>query len=183
MWNSKVYGRYLRLRLTTAASAGTTALIVNGYNIDIGQAQVQPVSGTVSISGTPTVSISANQVFTPVPQAAQGTSTYHTLVSAATTNATSVKNSAGVISMLVLTNTSAAFKYIKLCNTTTAPTVGTTTPIFNIGIPPNSTITVDTGPFATRFSTGISYAITGAPALLDATVIAANDVLVNIAYT
>lgn len=48
LWSTQVYGRYLRLRLTTATTAGTTTLVVNGTQFPVSQPVVQPVSGSVT---------------------------------------------------------------------------------------------------------------------------------------
>jgi hypothetical protein len=171
------------LRLTTAATAGTTTIYMNGYNIDIGQAQVQPVSGSVSISGTPSVSISANQVITPVPQSAQGASTYHTLISAATNNATLVKGSAGVINTFMVSNSSATGRWLKVYNKATVAVPGTDVPVLNFWLKPSDNTTIQTGPFGIRLSTGITYAITANQPTNDNTVIAAGDCVVSMVYT
>lgn len=52
IWTTRVYGRYLRLRLTTATTAGTTTIHVLGSTLPLGQPVSQPISGTVSVSGT-----------------------------------------------------------------------------------------------------------------------------------
>ena len=102
------------------------------------------------------------------------------IATAASTNATSVKPGEGRVIGWTLTNTTAAFKYFRLFNLATAPTVGTNSPTYIVGIPPNSTINrTDDGD---SFGTGIAYAITGAVADLDATVTAANDVIGALYY-
>lgn len=63
------------------------------------------------------------------------TPTVATLNSAATTNATSVKATAGNIYTITLSNNGAAAAYFKLYNKATAPTVGTDTPLDVITIP------------------------------------------------
>jgi len=55
--------------------------------------------------------------------------------SAATTNATSAKASAGEVHVILATNTTATVKYLKLYNKASAPTVGTDTPILTIALP------------------------------------------------
>jgi hypothetical protein len=133
------------------------------------------LTGGVNIIGT------AN--FTPSTGAVNwGPNTYHTLVSAASTNATSVKVGNGMIFTLVVSNTSSSFKYLKMFNLATAPVVGTSTPILNIPIAPNSTLDVSTNTFAMRLNVGTAYAITGGSALLDTTAVAAGDVIVNMNY-
>lgn len=105
----------------------------------------------------------------------------HSLVSAATTNATSVKNSNGNIGNIILTNTSATMKFFKLYNKASAPTVGTDVPVAIIGIPPTNSVSITMGQ-GLRLSTGIAYAITGAVAVSDTTAVALNDVAVHIDY-
>ena len=112
------------------------------------------------------------------PVAASG----HSLNSAASTNATSVKTVAGTISSILLSNFSAATKWFKLYNKISAPTVGTDIPISTIAIPANSFYAVPIGPQGMRLVSGIAYAITGAQADTDTTAVAAGDVKVHISY-
>ena len=141
-------------------------------------------TSTVSVSGTPAVTLSgaSNAVnATPVTYATNATTTV-SLNSAATTNATLVKASAGIIYTIQANNTTAAAKYLRLYNLTTAPTVGTSTPVMVITIPASSSIDLAIGAVGLKFATGISYAITNAAAYLDATAVAAGDVQVLINY-
>jgi hypothetical protein len=102
--------------------------------------------------------------------------------SAATTNATSIKASAGTAYSIIASNTNAAARYVKFYNLATAPTVGTSTPVFTMAIPTGGTVMFDTGATGMRFSTGIALAITGAAADTDTTVIVASDVKVAISF-
>ena len=112
---------------------------------------------------------------------APGGATIAKVASAATTNATLVKGSEGRIFGYALTNTTAAFKYVKFYNKATAPVVGTDVPVFTLGLPPNSTTVSD--PIAGfSFTTGIGFGITGAVAEADTTATAANDVVGAIFY-
>jgi len=169
MWTTPAIARYFRLRLSVATTGGTTTLSVHQFN-DTRQVWLatQPVSGAVSVSG--------------VPSSSNGTSTFHTAISAATTNATSVKATNANIGSLHLVNTTASLRYFKLFNSTTAPTVGTSTPVLNYTIQPNSSMFVDCGWAGIRLSSGLAYAITAGQALLDNTAVGAGDVVVNIAY-
>jgi len=117
------------------------------------------------------------------PSASYGASTLHHLVSAATTNATSVKTSAANINDITLSNNSSTPRYFKLYNKASAPTVGTDTPVRVVMIPPNSTISLGLGTYGVRFTTGLAYAITGAITNTDTTAIGANEVVVGISYT
>lgn len=108
--------------------------------------------------------------------------TNYKLNSAATTNATSLKASAGRIHSLVLTNTSAAIKYFKLYNKATAPTVGTDVPVMVIGVPTLSTVVPVVSDIGMFFSTGIAFATTGLSTDADTTAVAVNDLLINAIY-
>ena len=117
------------------------------------------------------------------PSASLGAGTFHRLLSAATTNLTSVKTSAGTINSLTVSNTNASATYfLKIYNKASAPVPGTDTPIHTISIPPG-TRSIDTGAYGIRLATGIAYALTGAVADADTTAIPANEVLVNMSLT
>ena len=103
------------------------------------------------------------------------------ILSAATTNATSLKASAGSLFGWHLVNTSAAWKYFRFYNLSSAPTVGTSTPVFNIPLPPGGGAVMPPQ-MAIGFATGIAYAITGAAADNDSTAVAANDVIGTLYY-
>lgn len=110
-----------------------------------------------------------------------GVSIYRVL-SAATTNAASVKASAGQVYGWHITNLSAtAARFVKLYNMATAPTVGTDTPVMTLPLPAGGQANV-AFPTGIAFATGIALAITGALADSDTTAVAANDVVVNLAY-
>lgn len=163
--------------LDSALPAGAAAL--GTVAITAGAA----VIGAVTQSSTWTVGITGSSVITPVPLAAQGASTTHHLISAATTNATSVKGSAGVVNMIQVSNINAAARYLKLYNKATAPTVGTDTPVMTILIPVNSNVIIPGGPFGMRFSTGIAYALTSGITVADTGVVAVSEHSVSLWYT
>lgn len=111
--------------------------------------------------------------------------TYHHLPSsAATTNATSVKASAGTIHHLSAgKNTSGADKFFHVYNKASAPTVGTDVPVLTFTIPAGQPMSANLGPNGGYFSAGIAYAITGGSADNDNTAVASGDVTgLNIAY-
>lgn len=103
------------------------------------------------------------------------------IMSAATTNATSVKASAGRVYGFKFTNTSAALKYVKLYNKASAPTVGTDVPVETIAVPAGAFIE-HVNPFGVSYATGIALAITGAAADADTTAVAANDIIGDLIY-
>lgn len=101
--------------------------------------------------------------------------------SAATTNATSAKASAGDVFTIVGENVAATVLYLKLYNKATAPTVGTDTPFLTLALKATSPFSF-TFP-ALYFSTGIAYALTVGAADADTTAVAAGDILgLNIVY-
>ncbi len=110
------------------------------------------------------------------------TPTAHTLNSAATTNATSVKASAGTLYGIAVSNVSASTRYFKLYNKASAPTVGTDTPVLVIPIAAGGVANFPLGTLGLRFGTGLAYAITGAAADTDTTAIAAGDCKVFLSY-
>lgn len=118
------------------------------------------------------------------PQAANGL-TSSNLISAASTNATSVKGSAGCVYTIYAHNINAAVRYLKLYNKATAPTVGTDTPVLRLPIPGNTAGTgfvLDTGGMGITFSTGIALALTTGIADADTAAVAANEIVVNLFY-
>jgi hypothetical protein len=105
------------------------------------------------------------------------------LSSAATTNATSVKGSAGNVFKIVGNNTVASKRYLKLYNKASAPTVGTDTPVLTFVLAASAPFAIDLGPAGQYFATGIAFAITGAAADADTTAIAAGDIeCLNLTY-
>jgi hypothetical protein len=61
------------------------------------------------------------------------------LISAASTNATSLKGSAGVLFAVYAVNLNAAIRYLKFYNKASAPTVGSDTPVLTLPIPASAT--------------------------------------------
>lgn len=104
-----------------------------------------------------------------------GGPTVQRVKAAASTNATSVKASAGQIYGWALFNNTATAKFFKVYNKASAPTVGTDTPAFTVIIPASggTNISWDNG---LPLGTGIAFAITGAVADSDTTSTAADDV-------
>lgn len=102
------------------------------------------------------------------------------LVSAATTNATVIKASAGRLIGWSLANTNAAWRYVKFHNQTTSPTAGTGV-VRTVGIPPagRSELTLDGG---ISFTTGIAMTCVTGAADSDTTAVGANDIVGDIFY-
>jgi hypothetical protein len=157
-------------------SAGTQRVVLatdqpqltNALKVD-GSATTQPVSGTVTANLAPTTT---------------GGLTTSMTISAATTNATSVKASAGQVYGIYCSNINAAVRYLKLFNKASAPTVGTDVPVLVFAIPGN---TAGAG-FAIEFSngvafgTGIAFCLTTGVTTADTGAVAANEQVVNLLY-
>lgn len=115
--------------------------------------------------------------------ASGGTSPYK-LISAASTNGNNVKGGAGQVYMISVINLNAAVRYLKFYNKSTTPTVGTDTPVLTFPIPASATgagfnISIAQG---IEFSAGIAIAITTGAADNDTGAVAANEIIVNLAY-
>jgi|SRR5581483_1205327 len=115
-----------------------------------------------------------------VPQTTGGLTLLH-IVSAASTNATSTKASAGQVYHVCLNNNTSYPVFLKLYNKATAPTVGTDTPVHVLkadsGI--SSCEATEEG---YAFGTGIALALTKGIADTDNTAVALNDATVEVAY-
>lgn len=110
------------------------------------------------------------------------------LISAASTNATSLKGSAGQVYGFQLMNKSTSgAAYVKFYNKATSPTVGTDTPVKVITLAAAAsstqpTVVVHSQPLGISFSTGIAFAITGGSGNSDTTAVSAGDVHVEVDY-
>lgn len=105
------------------------------------------------------------------------------LSAAASTNATSLKASAGRLYKIRGYNAAAALRYLKIYNKASAPTVGTDTPILTIALKASDMFDIDLGSIGEYFATGIAYALTTGVADADTGVLAAADILgMNIWY-
>jgi hypothetical protein len=112
---------------------------------------------------------------TPVPTSNQTGPTTSRIKSAASTNATNLKASAGQVYGWYLYNNTGSAKFFKWFNKASTPTAGTDTPLFTVGIPANGGC-VHEFKMGIPFGTGIGYTITGSVADSDTTNTAADDV-------
>ena len=152
--------------LTVQGASSMTALKVDGT------ATTQPVSGTIADSNSAPI---------------VGGSTQYSLVSAASTNATNIKATAGVVYSIQVFNNGSSLGYLKLYDKATTPAPATDNAVLK------STIIIPHGsgagagvvvslPVPKKFTSGIGFAITGAIATTDATSVAASQFVVNIDY-
>lgn len=106
-------------------------------------------------------------------------------ISAASTNATVVKASAGTLGYVTATNINASPRYLKLYDKATSPTVGTDTPVHTFLIPGNTSgsgIVVSFPTQGVTFTAGIGLAITTGVADSDTGAVAANELVINYGF-
>ena len=157
--------KWLRCRVSTAFSGGTVSAVVL-------------LSEKPMTHAALAVRANANLLSTVTPTVG----TVHVLTSAASTNATSVKTTAGPVFTLNLTNYSATPKFFKLYQKASAPTVGTDIPILTIPIAATAFLPMEFGALGLQVSAGIAYAITNLITDADVTAVAAGDVKVAMTY-
>lgn len=176
-----------RVRLSTAITGSGTATVIIAAQlfaiepiVTIGQsvaASLQTTSTIASIAAGTNLIGKMN-----LTTQTTGGATSFTQISAASTNATNVKASAGVLYMLTATNNSATVAFLKMYNKASAPTVGTDVPVMTFMLPTNGGITVPVPATGITFAVGIAYAITGLATTTDTTSVALNQVQLNGAF-
>jgi hypothetical protein len=172
-----VLARYLRARMSTAATAGTTAF--NAQQMDDTLAPwlaSQPV--TMAAAGTNLF----GDVGLQYRANATGAATASAVQSPAATTAANLKNGAGRLLGVQLQNSAAAMRSVKIFNAVT-PTMGTTAAAYEIDIPAGGRVDFNF-PGGIAFGTALTWAVTSAKGLTDntSTGLAANDVSGCIAW-
>ena len=164
-----------------------TALTENdgaAARVDSKRAQVMVVEDATTRGQRQAVDASGNAAVAPKPTTAGGLS-IGKLISANSTNATSLKGSAGQVYTIYAHNVNAAVRYLKIYNKASSPTVGTDTPVITFPIPGNTAgngAVLDTGGMGIAFATGIAYAVTTGVADSDTAAVAANEIVLTILY-
>ena len=140
---------------------------------------VQPItqSGLFNVGQTGTWAVNGTNV-----KATTGGLSRYRLLSAATTNINVVKASAGQVYTVHAYNTSAAVKFLKFYNKATAAVLATDVPVETYPLQPTTMTRINITPFGSAFALGIGVAITGLVADTDVTVLALNDVVLNVHY-
>lgn len=131
--------------------------------------------------GIPRITLDRKQIVTPYAHAAGGSTPYH-LVSAASTNDTSVKPSPGKVYTLIALNKNAAVRYLKMYDTAATPTVGTDVPVLVVPLPQNVTVVMPFGDVGVDFAAGIGLGLTTGIADNDTGAVASADIVVSLAY-
>ena len=143
-----------------------------------------PVIFPTAQSVTPGALVAGSALIGDVAQQYRGSATGAAsgahLVSAATTNATIVKASAGRVLGWALANTNAAWRYVKLHNQTTTPTAGTGV-VRTIAIPPNGLAQMKLEGGIT-FATGIGLTTVTGSADADTAAVGVGDIVGDIFF-
>lgn len=152
---------------------------------DLSAAALVTVQGTATVSFTQPALVAGTALVGDVGvqyrTTASGLATANThFVAAGSTNATLVKNAAGKVYGWHFANTTAAWRYVKLHNQTTAPTAGTGV-VRAIGVPPNGVASFFSEGGIT-FTTGIGLTMVTGAADADATAVTANDLVGELFY-
>ena len=146
-----------------------------------GQAAAAPVAVVGNVATTAgTSALLMGDVAIQYRATATGGASIRHVVSAATTNAASVKAAAGRLLGWSLANTSASFKFVKFHNTAGTPTAGAAI-VQTVAIPPSSHVAL-TLAGGVGYATGIGMTITGASPDADTTAVAVGDVIGDIYF-
>lgn len=175
----------LRIRAVNGASAPASAttltvdyVFIEDYNDSI--VEFLNKGSSLAADSVPVLCVNTANVSITTTSSG-GYTSKNKLISAASTNATSVKTSAANVGKITADNLSASTRYLKLYDKASAPTVGTDTPFHTFVLPASSQRTLDF-PAGLRLSTGFAFAITAALADTDTTAVAAGDVVINYEY-
>ena len=163
----------------TPTAVATDALLMPGFPAFVAFSAADIAAGVKIAVITNAAAVAAQGGHGTASQA--GANTRFRAISAATTNATSIKASAGNVYGVNFTNTAAAAKFVKLYNKASAPTVGTDPTTDTFTLPANTTVDIN-WPLGKPFPTGIALAITNLAPDSDATAVAAGDVIAGIDY-
>ena len=166
---------FIRVRIVTTLTGGSVQAF-SRFSTDSWTPSVGLVASNTAANLQTTATVVGATVVGVTP-----TTTNAILSSAATTNGTVAKASAGTIYGLTVSNTGAAAAFVKLYNSATV-TVGTTAVALTVPVPAGGVVTVNWGTQGMRYSTGICYSITNLAADTDTTAVAANQVKVNLSY-
>lgn len=154
--------------LTAEITAGRGQLVQ-------GQAIGVQVTNSPTIAALPASTAAIGDVGVQYRANATGAASRYHFVSAATTNAANIKATAGRLVGYTLSNTTAAWRFVKLHNSATAPTAGAGV-VQTIGIPPNATVALALEG-GVGFSAGIGITCVTGAADADATATAVADVV------
>ena len=173
--------------MTDNISVGGSTIATDEVTIGSTSVHAQRVKTGFGVDGSWTETSSTNPL--PVidnPNAAGGATLLH-LVGAADTNATSIKASAGTLYAVHIVSIDATPIYVKFYNDSSAPTVGTDTPVAVLGCPGSTSGTLGatasyTYPKGAAFSTGIAMGIVTGITDASTGALTVSEVIVSVEY-
>lgn len=173
--------------LSGAAGASGSSVTVTSGTVDTVTSLTQMNGAAIAMNtgvrsaGTQRVTIATDDTVqvAQVPATSGGASIFH-LISAATTNATNVKASAGQLYGWSISNTNAATLYVKLHNTAGTPTAGASV-VYVIAIPGGGVSNIDLAT-GLAFGTGIGISTVTGVTDASAVAVAVNDLNINLHY-
>ena len=139
-----------------------------------------PASDLVNVGDSATATFAPGAVGEPTAPAQSGSKQYE-VVSAASNNAALIKGSPGYVAGWYCVNTATAYRYVKLFDKASSPTVGTDIPVWVIGIPSGSAANASLDA-PLQLVNGIGIGIVVGSSNTDNTAVAAGDVVASIAY-
>lgn len=165
-------------------SAYTSGTVNIFHNLTTADMDSSPTTQAVSLSSLPALVASSALIgqvnLSASTSGSAGGLSNHYLESAASINATIIKNTTGKLYSLHIFNSVASVRYIKFYNKTSAPVPGTDTPVFKFVIPANfNGYLIIPNSYGRSFTTGIAYVITANLVNTDTTAIGAGDIIVN----
>jgi hypothetical protein len=165
----------------TAPASSTNALITVLNAVEYQEMAAEIVGGRGTQSAANGIALAINQP-TIVPSATIGALTSYSLNSLASTNAVSIKTTAGNLYEIFVNNRGLAACAVNVHNLATVPTTGTSVPLFSIIVSAGGFNSLNFGMYGKRFSTGIAISITAGTTLLDNTPVTAGQVQVSASY-
>jgi len=124
---------------------------------------------------------SVGNVQTGAAPATSGGLSVDRLISAASTNSTNAKASAGQVYGWYLSNENAATRFFKVYDKASAPTIGTDVPVLTIPIPGGAAANVEFNN-GIEFTLGIGYGLTTGVADADVAAVAADEIVINLLF-
>jgi hypothetical protein len=181
-WIVDVAGwKYFRVRMSAYTTGGTNVLISTSNSASINRSLSSgQASQPVTLASTTVTSISAGTNLLgdfglQVRANATGAGNATTLNCPATPVGQSIKATAGRILGIYVNNSSATLRWMKVFNTASV-TMGTTSAVLDIPIPPSNNTQFIAFPAGIGASTAIVLAITGAKGLTNNTAVTLDDV-------
>lgn len=126
------------------------------------------ILGWLIIGGIAGIAVLAQPTFQPTPGPVGACTPGHS-VSTASTNATNIKTTAGVLCSIIITNTSASAAFLKLSDAAAAPTCGTTAVVQTMAVGATTGQASYTPLSGVNFVNGIGFCVTGAIGDADST--------------